>query len=96
MYLPAVIFWAAILGFIPGKIAQKKGHSFGSWWLFGALLFIIALPMALLLTPNAMKLESDELKSGGKRCPYCAEVIKAEAVVCRHCHRDVPALSSAY
>ena len=28
--------------------------------------------------------------AGERKCPYCAERIKAEAVVCRHCNRDVP------
>jgi len=34
---------AAALGFIPANIAKKKGHSFGLWWLYGWLLFIVAI-----------------------------------------------------
>ena len=30
-----------------------------------------------------------EIGSSNKKCPYCAEIIKAEAVVCRFCTRDI-------
>lgn len=29
-----------------------------------------------------------------RKCPFCAEVIKSEAVVCRFCRRDLPALAN--
>lgn len=34
---------AACLAFIPASIAKRKGYSFGLWWLYGWLLFIVAL-----------------------------------------------------
>lgn len=39
----------ALLGLIPGMVASRKGRSFGIWWLYGAALFIVALPHALLI-----------------------------------------------
>ena len=40
---------AAGLGFIPASIASKKGRSFGLWWLYGFLLFIVALIHSLVM-----------------------------------------------
>ena len=34
---------AAFLGLIPANIAKKKGHSFGLWWFYGWMLFIVAI-----------------------------------------------------
>ena len=45
---------AAGLAFIPANIAKKKGKSFGLWWFYGWMLFIVALIHSLLLPdPNA-------------------------------------------
>ena len=40
---------AAGLGLIPAGIAKKKGRSFGLWWLYGFLLFIVALIHSLVI-----------------------------------------------
>jgi len=89
-WLLASLVIAAFLGLIPAVIAYQKGHDFFDWWVFGWLLFIVALPAALLLKPNIAELETRQLEQGTvKRCPYCAELVKREGRVCKHCGRDV-------
>ena len=46
--MPYVIT-AALLGLIPAYIAKEKGYSFGAWWLYGFLLFIVAIVHAIVL-----------------------------------------------
>lgn len=40
---------SALLGLIPAHIAQKKGRSFGLWWFYGWMLFIVALIHSLVM-----------------------------------------------
>lgn len=81
----------ALIGLIPAAIARSKGHSFFVFWIYGAMLFIVALPHALLLKKNQKAIEMEALSSGLKKCPFCAEMIKNEAVVCRFCGNSLPA-----
>lgn len=84
-----VLIIAACLGVIPGIVASNKGYSFVGWWIFGAALFVVALPMALILRPNEVGLTRSASQRGERKCPHCAEFIKSEASVCRFCGRDV-------
>jgi hypothetical protein len=48
-----VVYVAAVaLGYLPGRIAAAKGYELSDWWLFGTLLFVVALPVALVLRPR--------------------------------------------
>ena len=37
-----------------------------AWWLYGAALFIVALPHAVLLQPDRQRVEKRQLDEGGK------------------------------
>ena len=49
VYLLLVLSMAAVLGLIPAYIAKEKGYSFGLWWLYGWMLFIVAIIHAVCL-----------------------------------------------
>ena len=84
-----ILIIAVLIGLIPAAIAQGKGKSFVLWWIYGAAIFIVALPHALIMRPDDRAIESKQLNSGMKKCPSCAEMIKQDAKVCKHCGRDV-------
>jgi len=58
---------AVLLGLIPALVAKHKGRSFVGWWVYGALLFVFALPHALLLNRAGSMIVREGDHQAGRR-----------------------------
>jgi hypothetical protein len=80
-----IILFAILLGLIPAAIAKRKGYGFMRFWIYGALLFLFALPHALMLENDRQMQEENAFNEGAKQCCHCAEIIRPGALICQSC-----------
>ncbi len=83
---------AVLLGLIPAAIASRKGYSFGRWWAYGTLLWIVAFPVSLFLKRRHRQAVQEA--NGGQpaaliSCSDCGHEVSTRAASCPHCGAPV-------
>ena len=89
----SILLAAIIISLVPATIAKNKGQDFVAWWIFGFYMFAVAMPASIVMEKDWHRIERKQLLNGMKKCPFCAEVIKKEAKVCRYCSRELMRLN---
>lgn len=82
--------------FLVGWYWKNRGRSCAGGF-FCSLFFtpVIGLIVGAIISPSVQKVElvqqnREPQTADTKKCPSCAEMVKAEAKVCRYCGREIP------
>lgn len=89
MLLVSLFIWFCC-ALVCEAIAKSKGRS-GLLWAVGGLLFgPFAILVIAILPKDQEAIDWRDISRGKKRkCPFCAETVSREAVICKHCRTDL-------
>jgi hypothetical protein len=85
------LFWI-LFAVLVGVYASGKGRSGAGFFVLALLLSpLVAFIIALIVKPSREEQEARAIENHDMRkCPRCAELVKAEAKMCRYCRSELP------
>ena len=66
-----------------------RNQTAAGYAIVGGIIGIIIGMMIRTKKEHIAVTDSNTMSEGMKKCPYCAEMIKNEAITCKHCGRDL-------
>ena len=80
----AVMSLVAWIAALIANQAALKGRSWASFFVLS-----IFFPFIMWIVVSVMTTDQSQPISGTKKCPKCAEYVKAEATLCKHCGSSI-------
>jgi hypothetical protein len=92
MFLILIIWFVSSI--IVGAAASSRNRSGFGWFLISAMFSPLVGGLWLFVLPSRVgKMTRGEIIAKLQTirdCPFCAETVKREAKICKHCHKDLP------
>lgn len=86
--------WMAMAGFLwliagcsSAYLAVLLGRNAVGWGIVGFMFPPMIVVLWIIGAPLAPRID----EHGSRLCPFCAEPVKAAAIICRHCRSEIGA-----
>ena len=91
MQIVSLLVWSVVFAVVTTIVASAKGLSLSKWAVIGFILGPIGVIWSLVTPKDEATLAKRQIDAGElKVCPFCAEHVKIEATICKHCGKDQP------
>jgi hypothetical protein len=83
------LLWWLVLSLASAFYADRRGRNAIGFFFLGLFLTPLLAFIFASITPNKVAIAQRALASRVRKCPFCGEHARVEAIKCKHCGSDV-------